>query len=59
MKVRDNIAFMVFVVSASAMDSKSIFIPSICCICSLIYLKRRAMEYEYKWKCDNSTNGKI
>lgn len=44
MKVKDNIAFMVFILSASAMDSKSIVIPSICCICSLIYLKRRARE---------------
>lgn len=45
MKVRDNVAFMVFILSVSEMDSKSILIPSICCICSLIYLKRRAREY--------------
>ncbi len=46
MKARDNIAFAAFIVSVSAMDSQKIMIPMLCCICSLLYLKRRAREYE-------------
>lgn len=44
MRRRDNIAFMALLISASAMDSKNIVIPAVCCIGSLIYLFRRAME---------------
>lgn len=44
MRRRDNIAFMVFMISTSAMDSKNILLPVICCICSLFFLFRRARE---------------
>lgn len=40
-KVRDNIAFVVFMISVSAMDSEKIIIPMICLVCSLLYLWRR------------------
>lgn len=45
MRAGDNIAFAVFIVSVSAMDSQRIVVPIICCVCSLIYLKRRAGKY--------------
>lgn len=44
MRRRDNIAFMVFMISVAAMDSKDIFLPMMCCICSLFHLFRRARE---------------
>lgn len=44
MRGRDNIAFWIFMISVAAMDSKSIFIPAICCVCSLFYLFRRARK---------------
>ena len=43
--IRDKVAFVVFILSAAAMDSQDILIPMIACICSLLYLKRRAREY--------------
>lgn len=45
MKVKDNIAFTVLIISVSAMDSESIFMPAVCCIVSLLYLFRRSREY--------------
>lgn len=44
MRGRDNIAFWIFMISVAAMDSKDMFLPMICCICSLFYLFRRARE---------------
>ena len=44
MKVRDNIAFVVLIISVAAMDSEYIVIPTICCACSLFYLWRRGKD---------------
>lgn len=53
MKGRDDIAFVVFILSASAMDSEKLYIPMMCCICSLIYLWRVG-----KYGTDRKQNGR-
>lgn len=42
MKVIDVFSFILFVISVGAMDSDSMILPAVCCVCSVSYLLWRS-----------------